>query len=285
LALWAQYQRADLAAADNLLTEMENLAEAVGLPHQRWQVALSRVGRTLLAGDANEAETANEQTLELGSAAGAPEALGVYGGLLYTIRQHQGRFDEITDLFAAFARDNPSISVLRAAVPLMLCESGRTDEAHTLLAADTANGFDIPFDMSWLTAMSTFTDAVATIGDKSAASILVERIAPYANHIAAPGGAAVAGAIARPLARAATLLGDYEKAEKWFTIAHELHGRLHAPFFTALGQLDHASLCLTRRAEGDLALARQLATTAATTAAEYGCGGLTRRADSILASL
>jgi hypothetical protein len=68
-------------------------------------------------------------------------------------------------------------------------------------------------------------------------------------------------------------------------MAHDGNTRLQAPFYIALGQLDHADLCLARRADGDLERARQLVTTAAATAAEYGCAGLTRRADALLMSL
>jgi hypothetical protein len=57
------------------------------------------------------------------------------------------------------------------------------------------------------------------------------------------------------------------------------------PNWTARGQLDHADLCLTRRADSDLQRARDLATTAAATAAEYGCEGLSRRAANLLASV
>ena len=64
-----------------------------------------------------------------------------------------------------------------------------------------------------------------------------------------------------------------------------IHERLQAPYWTALGQLDHADLCVARRADGDLDRARQLVTTAAATAAEYGCAGLSRRADALLADL
>jgi hypothetical protein len=39
------------------------------------------------------------------------------------------------------------------------------------------------------------------------------------------------------------------------------------------------------RPNGDLERARDLATTAATTAAEYCCAGITRRADKLLADL
>jgi hypothetical protein len=84
--------------------------------------------------------------------------------------------------------------------------------------------------------------------------------------------------MARPLARAATLLGEYDEAEAWFEIAHDLDARLPAPFWVALGQLDHADLCLTRRADGDLDRALDLATTAAATAAELGFAGLAKRA-------
>jgi hypothetical protein len=85
--------------------------------------------------------------------------------------------------------------------------------------------------------------------------------------------------------RAATLLGDYDQAEEWFAIAHDIHAQLQAPYWTAHGRLDHADLCLARRADGDLERARNFATAAATTAAEYGCAGLTRRAEAVLADL
>ena len=108
---------------------------------------------------------------------------------------------------------------------------------------------------------------------------------PYATQVIAPAQSLVHGAVARPLARAATLLGDYDQAEDWFAIAHDIHARLQAPFWTALGQLDHADLCLARRADGDLERARDSSTTAAATAAEYGCAGLTKRAAALLADL
>lgn len=55
-----------------------------------------------------------------------------------------------------------------------------------------------------------------------------------------------------------------------------------APYWLSRGQLDHAELCLARRTAGDPERARELVTTAAATAAEYGCAGLTRRATGIL---
>ena len=68
-------------------------------------------------------------------------------------------------------------------------------------------------------------------------------------------------------------------------MAHDIHARLQAPFWTALGQRNHADLCLARRADGDLERARDFAQIAAATAAEYGCAGLTKRAAALLADL
>jgi len=283
--LWARYQEADLAAVDVLLAEMEALTEGVGLPYQRWLVTLGSAGRMLLAGQADDAETANEHALQLGTAAGSGEALGAFGGVLYLIRRHQGRSAEIADFLVDVARDNPSIAGLRAVVPLMLCEIGRTDEARELLTAEASAGFEFPYDSSWLIGMCILTDAAATLRDESVARTLVDRLAPYATHVICSSPPSITGATARPLARAATILRDYDQATEWFAIAHDIHTRLQAPYYTALGQLDHADLCLIRRADGDLERARELVMTAAATAAKYGCAGLTNRAAALRADL
>ncbi|HEY3674308.1 MAG TPA: hypothetical protein VGN51_25490, partial [Acidimicrobiia bacterium] len=133
--------------------------------------------------------------------------------------------------------------------------------------------------------MARFLDAAASTGDRSAARTLVGRVAPYASQIITPAGSLILGATARPLARAATILGDYDRAEDWFAMTHDIHARIQTPFFSALGRLDHADLCLTRLVGADIRRARDLATAAATIAAEYGCAGLTKRAETLLAQL
>jgi class 3 adenylate cyclase/tetratricopeptide (TPR) repeat protein len=280
--MWVRYQQADIAAADAVLAEMESLAEAVSLPEQRLQVAEFMTAQLLLAGHAEEAETASERALEIGTAAGIPETLAVFGGFLYSIRLHQGRLDEIVDFFIDAARDNPSIASLRSAVTIMLCELGSIDDAHERLSAEAANDFDYPYDATWLASIANMADAAATTGDRAVALTLVERLAPFATQVISP-LIVVNGAVARPLGRASTLLGDYDQAERYLVIAHDLHARLQAPFWTARGELDHADLCVARHANGDLQRARDLSTVAAATAAEYGCAGLCKRAAALLA--
>jgi class 3 adenylate cyclase/tetratricopeptide (TPR) repeat protein len=283
--LWARYQQADLTGADILLAEMAALTEMVGLPYQRWQLGIVTLGRLLLAGRVDEAETALEPTLEIGTAAEVPEAFGTFGAVLYLVRQHQGRLDEMGDLLIDVARDNPSIAVLRATVAQLLCELGRIDEARDRLAAEGASGFEFPYDVTWLDAMANLLDAAATTGDHATARTIIDRVAPFEGHVVSPTAVVVRGAIARPLARAAMLLDNYDQAESWFATAHDINARLGAPYLTARGQLDHADLCLARRADHDLQRARDLATTAAATAAEYGCAALSTRAANLLASV
>jgi class 3 adenylate cyclase/tetratricopeptide (TPR) repeat protein len=285
LQLWARHERADIAGADDVLAEIEALTETIGLPVERAQHAQIVTGQLLLAGQADQAETTNERALELGTAAGVPERLAVYGSFLKGIREHQGRLDEIADAFIEAARANPSLAALRSAVIPLLSVVGRIDEAREQLAAETAAGFDYPYDGTWLATMANLLDAASTVQDHAAARTLVERVTPFAGHVIALSGVKVNGAIARPLGRAATVLGDYDQAEQWFAIAHDIHTRLQAPYWLAMGQLDHADLCLARRAEGDTERARELAATAAAAAAEYGCAGQSKRAENLLADL
>jgi hypothetical protein len=133
--------------------------------------------------------------------------------------------------------------------------------------------------------MANLVDAAASVEDHAAARVLFDRLAAYANQVIVPYGPVVNGAFARPLARAATLLGNYAQAEAWFAIAHDIHARLQAPFWIARGQLDHADLCVARRAEGDPQRARDFATISAATAGEYGCAALATRAAALLADL
>jgi tetratricopeptide (TPR) repeat protein len=280
-----RYKQADIAAANSVIAEVESIARRVAVPYLQWDVAGLAVCKLTLAGRVDDAEAANDRALAIGTAGGVAEAMGAFGGLLYNIRQHQGRLDDIAEFFLDVARDNPSIRPLRAVIPAMLCELGRTDEARERLAAEADEGFDLPFDGLWLEGMKNLLDGAASTADAESARTLMARAAPYADQVIANGPLLVSGSIARPLARAATIIGDYDQAEQWFIIAHDIHARLQAPYWTALGQLDHADLCLARRADGDIARARELMTTAAATAVEFGCAGLTKRADALLARL
>ena len=279
--LSSRYQRADLAGARTAIDDMATLTDQLKLPNELWMLAMTRTGGLLLGGHADDAEQANQHALELGISAGRTEALPTFGGILYRIRQHQGRIDEMADLFIDAARDNPSHAALRATVPLLMCEVARTGEAAERLVDEARHGFDFPHDHTYLNALTALVEAAVVTRHEESARLLLEQLTPFATHVLCS-GPIVTGSVARPLARAATMLGDYDRAEQWFAIAHDIHNRLQAPYWTALGQLDHADLCLVRDADDDVERARHFAQTAAAIAAEYGCGGLSKRAAAFL---
>jgi hypothetical protein len=281
----AYYRSADIAGVDATIAEHAAVADALGLPFARWQHSLLVAGRLVSGSQTDLAETANNESLELGIAAGVPEALGVFGGILYSIRDQQGRLDEIIDLYLDAARDNPSIAVLRASASVALCQVGRLEEARERLQAEATTHFDFPYDGTmWTGAMSYLADTAAILGDRGAARTLLELLAPFESEVICP-AIFHEGAVARTLGRLATVLGDHDRAERWFATAHDIHTRLEAPYWMARGQLDHADLCLTRRGNGDIERARELVTSAASTATEFGCAGLTKRAAAILTEL
>ena len=88
---------------------------------------------------------------------------------LANLRRMQGRLDEIMDFFLEIARANPSVAALRVAIPFMLCELGRVEEARENLAVEAALGFELPYDSLWLHGMGRYLEAAAIVGDSSAA--------------------------------------------------------------------------------------------------------------------
>jgi len=200
--MWVRYQQADAEGADATLGEMETLTDTLGLRGWRFRTAGIVTGRLLVAGRVSEAEAANAQVLALEIAAGVPEAeaLATFGGLLFAIRQHQGRLNEIADPFVQAADDRPELPALRSAVAILLCELGRLDEARAKLAA--AADFDYPYDSLWIAALTNVADAAVDVHNAPVAATLLERLSPFVNHVVAPDGMIAFGAVARPPARA-----------------------------------------------------------------------------------
>ena len=115
----------DIEEVDRWLSEMETLVGQTGLPYCQWQQLIARSWRLTLSGDLAGAETAINESLEIGTRIDAPAAIGVYGAILWETRRQQGRLEEIAEFFVQAATDNPAIAALRAVVVWMYCALGR----------------------------------------------------------------------------------------------------------------------------------------------------------------
>jgi DNA-binding SARP family transcriptional activator len=232
----------DLLEVDRRIEEMGPLVERTGLPYCRWQLLGTRTWRAILAGDLATGERLNDEAVAVASDIGAPEALGVWGAVLFDLRVHQGRVEELIDAFAQTAAENPAIPVLRVALAAGYCLIGRADEASPLVEHDVSTGFtEMPRDLTWLTAMVWAQESAVALRHQEAAAILYDLLDPFGDIVVFNNGTGY-GSVARSLGRLAHLLGQPDVARAHFRTALSINERLKAPYWIAQTQLDHADL-------------------------------------------
>ncbi len=83
----------DLPAAHRHTDAAARLAEEIRLPFLRFGAAYVRANLGMIAGHPDTAEALAERALELGQAAGMPDAFRIYGAQLFWVRYDQGRLD------------------------------------------------------------------------------------------------------------------------------------------------------------------------------------------------
>ena len=138
----AELERAELAAG-----RLRAIAEELGEPTLRWFATFYGACLALLHGDLAEAERLAEDALQIGSDAGQPDALMVYGAQLSVIRVYQGRGEKIVELVKETASANPRIPGWRAALAQIYCWVGRTAEAATIVEEAAEDRFaHLPHD-------------------------------------------------------------------------------------------------------------------------------------------
>jgi hypothetical protein len=173
----------DPPEVDRRIEEMGSLVERTGLPYCRWQLLLTRTCQTILAGDLATGERLNDEAFAVASEIGTPEALGVWGGVIFDLRVLQGRIEEMIDPVALAAAESPAIPLLRVALTAGYCLVGRTDEATPLFEQDVSTGFtEIPRDLTWTTAMVWAQESAVHLRHQEAAAILYDLLDPFSKH-------------------------------------------------------------------------------------------------------
>jgi hypothetical protein len=229
---------ADLRACH---AERDAIVERLGHRFLRWNTTVGAAIIAVTTGDIAEAERLAEAQLALGLETGQPDTLIFYGGLLLAIRWFQGRESENVPLLVEFVEQNPGLPVYRAVLAQMYGACGDLEGARREFDALVRDGFAFPHDLTWLTANACAAEAAWLLGDAAAASLLFDRLEPYAALIV-ENGAGCIGAVSHQLGLLATVLGRNAQAEVYFVDALQRHERLEAPFFTARTMLELARL-------------------------------------------
>jgi tetratricopeptide (TPR) repeat protein len=228
----------------------------------------------VVQGDLQASEQWAIQAYEVGTAAGEPDAVMMFGALLFLVRSSQGRSGELVEQTVQLAGEQDSVAGWRAAAALALIESGREDEARELALAEDFQS--IPWDQTWFIAMFLWADVCSRLRVLDRAGELYELLAPFSGQLAATNGVVVLGSVAWALGTLATTAERYEEAEGHFAAAAEIEARLGAPLFLARTHAGWARALIARGRPEDLERAQPMLEQADEAAGRLGAEGITR---------
>jgi tetratricopeptide (TPR) repeat protein len=271
----------DVEGADIQIAAAAQLAEALKRPLYLWWTAVIRSARAQLAGEFEAAERVAEEALAIGRHGQAENALHYYAQALFNLRREQGRLEEVEGAVRQFVALYPAIPAWRAALALLLVESGRREEAAEQFAAVVAE--PLPIDANWLIATTLLAEVCGALGAAEHADTLYAALEPYAERVVVVGRAATCnGSAARLLGILAATAGRWELAETHFVLATRMHERMGARPWRARTLVAWADMLLARGGEDDEPRARELLAEAVVEADALGMPAVAERARALI---
>jgi tetratricopeptide (TPR) repeat protein len=270
--------------ADDRIALARSLAAKLQQPALSWLVMGTSAARALSHGDPEQAEEIATATLELGIASGQPDAFGLYGAQLVIIRHMQGRLEEIVPLIAEGAEQNTAVPAYASALAYGLLESGDEAGARDLIDRVAAESFTFPEDALWFDVMVGYAGVAIELGLIDHAIALLERLAPFHDHVPYNGTTAHEP-VAMYLGALTTVLGRYEEADKYFEEAQELNVRGGMTFAEANTKMFWGRMLRQRGGPGDAERGRVLLSEAREVAARRDYAAVERRATAELSKL
>jgi hypothetical protein len=268
-------EHGDLDAVDAQIEAFTDGAERLRQPLYLWQAAVWRVMRALLSGRLEEADALTARALAIGARAEPVTAAQYYAVQLIAIRRDQGRMAELESAVTQVSGQYPNRLGYRAALALLLSESGRQEAARAEVSSLALE--EIPEDVDWLTTTTMLADLCADLADAPRAEQLYALLLPFVDVNVVIGlGVVCEGAAARYLGRLAAVTGRRREAERHFEQALEQNAALGAPACLARTQLEFAQALGLRSAR-----ARALLDSASVAARELGLPAIARRASAL----
>lgn len=242
--------------------------------HQTMTAALP-----IMYGRFDEAESLVMRAFETGQRLGADNNEGVMGVQMFTIRREQGRLAEIAPIVKHFVDEHGAGAAWRPGLALVYADIGDREKARVefdRLAADSFGA--IPRDSLWQTSLSYLAEVCCELDAAEEAKILYDFLLPYKKLTVVVGNASVClGATSRFLGQLATMLGQWDAADRHFKHALELNSRMGASAWLAHTQYQYSKMLFQRGGASDIKFANELMDTALHTANELEMRGLESR--------
>lgn len=224
-------ERGDLPSADAELQIVGSAAQQAHNPFVIWRSHVLHAGRSLLAGDLDDAEAHADTALAIGQENTGPEALRSFGPnarmahrvQLLGLRREQDRLAELTEPVRALVRTHPHLWVWRGALAFLLAATDRHDEAQALVDNLAASRLDRPpHDGNWVAALTFLAEATHLIGDSDRAEVIRGHLEPLADrNVVIDQGVASRGPVTYYLGLACATTGDHDAAARWFAGARD----------------------------------------------------------------
>lgn len=199
--------------------------------------------RALLRGDVDEGERLAALGLEVGVAAGDPDALAVHGAQTSVARWIRGQTADSIPTYEAMRSYQPDHPMWTSVLAATHARTGRPELARPLL--DEFELDDVPDDQYALLTLTTAADAACITHDARLIRPLYEALVPYAGRIAPVAmGVVCWGPVDRPLGLLAFERNDVEAGLDHLGRALAATERLGARPWIAEAALDmvHAQL-------------------------------------------
>lgn len=283
----AAYQLVDLAAVDDEIARLRELAATTRQPMAHWHLLRVSAARAALSGRFDQARSESVTAGEIAARMGDPFAAAITDGFGAFLALVRGDRREIPAGYPESFSAVPRIPVVEAAHALCLWLDGGRDEAFAkyehlrLLLREPIPG------ARGTAVLQQVTELVEALDDSEAAGWAHARWLPWAATAGLPGSAGIFcfGSCARAVGRMAAVMGRLDEAAAALRTAAEVNLRLDAQPWLTHTRLALADVLRRRAAPGDHAEAAVLAARAAAEARRLDLPGPLARADRLLAHL
>jgi class 3 adenylate cyclase/tetratricopeptide (TPR) repeat protein len=178
-----QLEQGDLTGLERGLELYDRAARQLGQLHFSWHPPLFRAGQALLQGRLDEAERLATEALALGRRAHDPVVAIYHTIVLIGLRWEQGRLPELEATLRGFVDRFPANLGWRATFAVLLCETGRQNEAAEQVERLAAGDFaGLPQNHLYLYHLAVLAIACSALGDQPRAARLYELLLPYAER-------------------------------------------------------------------------------------------------------
>jgi hypothetical protein len=247
LLVHVSFEKGDFARAQVARDDQQELAAALAQPTLSWVAQVMVAAWAALEGDFEAGEGHARRALELGSSAGQPDALRIFGELRALVRTYQGRGDEqLIELSRQAARAWPRMAVWAASTALVrspLRQPGDGARAPSGCRGQRPRG--VGWDTLRLVTLAFYTEAASRLRALDAAALVHEQMTPWQDHFVWSGALGYGHARLWLGVTAATLRRD-DEADDHFAFACRFHDDNGLKLWSARSHLGWAEAFVAR---------------------------------------